>query len=132
MLPSPEGMKSDRCYKEDQDHELLYRGLLRCHRQWSYAVILPHAITFNTAAVPDLQTPVLELFGQAGLGLGLWNFAKASGAPLALRDLGLKEADLDRAADIALANPYWNPRPVTRGGIRQLLQAVWAGEMPAG
>ena len=55
----------------------------------------------------------------------------AMGAPLALRDLGLKEADLDRAADIATEKPYWNPRPVTREGVRKLLQAAWAGESPA-
>ena len=37
---------------------------------------------------------------------------------MALRDLGLKEADLDRAADLATSNPYWNPRPLEAEGIR--------------
>ena len=49
---------------------------------------------------------------------------------LALRDLGLKEADLDRAAEIATRNPYWNPRPVERDALRRLLAAAWAGEAP--
>ena len=96
----------------------------------THAIVLPHAIAFNAAAVPDLLAPVADLFG-GGPGLGLWQFAKDSGAPMALRDLGLKEADLDRAADLATANPYWNPRPVTRDAIRRLLQAAWAGEEPA-
>lgn len=95
----------------------------------THAIILPHAIAFNAEAVPDLLAPVAEIFG-TGPGLGLWDFAKQSGAPMALRDLGLKEADLDRAADLATANPYWNPRPVTRDGVRHLLQAAWAGEQP--
>lgn len=97
----------------------------------THAVVLPHAIAFNAVAVPDLLSPVSDLFGGGDPGLGLWRFAKEAGAPTALRDLGLDEADLDRAADLAVANPYWNPRPVTRDGIRQLLQAAWAGDPPA-
>ena len=96
----------------------------------THAVILGHAIAFNEAAVPDLLAPVADLFGETP-GLGLWHFAQKAGAPMALRDLGLKEADLDRAADLATASPYWNPRPVTRDGVRRLLQAAWAGDAPA-
>lgn len=98
----------------------------------THAVILPHAIAYNAVAVPDLLAPVSELFGDDDPGRGLWHFAKDAGSVMALRDLGLKEADLDRAADLASANPYWNPRPVTREGIRALLQAAWAGDAPAG
>lgn len=96
----------------------------------THAIILPHAIAFNASAVPDLLAPLGDLFGTEP-GIGLWRFAKDSGAPMALRDLGLAEADLDRAADLATANPYWNPRPVTREAIRELLQAAWAGDDPS-
>lgn len=97
----------------------------------THAVVLPHAIAYNAAAVPDLLAPVAELFGGGNPGLALWRFAKDAHAPLALRDLGLAEADLERAADLATANPYWNPRPVTRDGVIQLLHAAWAGDAPA-
>jgi maleylacetate reductase len=49
---------------------------------------------------------------------------------MALRDLGLARADLDRAAEVATRNPYWNPAPVTRDGIRNLLDAAWEGRAP--
>ncbi|EHP41128.1 iron-containing alcohol dehydrogenase [Cupriavidus basilensis OR16] len=42
----------------------------------------------------------------------------------------MKAEDLDRAADIALANPYWNPRPIERAPIRELLQAAFEGVRP--
>lgn len=42
----------------------------------------------------------------------------------------MTEADLDRAADIAMKNAYWNPRPCTRDDIRTLLQAAWEGRRP--
>jgi maleylacetate reductase len=28
---------------------------------------------------------------------------------------------IDRAADLAVANPYWNPHPLERGAIRELI-----------
>lgn len=97
----------------------------------THAVVLPHAIAYNAEVVPELLVPVSRLFGDENPGLGLWHFARDAGSPMALRDLGMKETDLDRAADIAISNPYWNPRPVTREGIRRLLQVAWAGDAPA-
>jgi maleylacetate reductase len=97
----------------------------------THAIVLPHATGYNAAAVPELLAPVVAIFGGTTPGRALYDFARAMGAPLALRDLGLAEADLDRAADIATQNPYWNPRPVERGALRQLLQHAWAGETPA-
>ena len=39
--------------------------------------------------------------------------------------------NLDRAADLAVATPYWNPRPVERAGIRTLLDNAYFGRSPA-
>ena len=97
----------------------------------THAIILPHALAYNAAAVPELLAPVAELFGDDNPGRGLYRFAKEIGAPLALGDLGVSETDLDKAADLAVANPYWNPRPIERDAIRTLLQAAWSGDMPA-
>jgi maleylacetate reductase len=96
----------------------------------THAVLIPHTAAFNAAAAAAALQPAADLFGGA-IGPGLWDFARSLGAPLALRDLGLAEADLDRAADLAAQNPYWNPRPVTRDGLRALLHDAWAGQRPA-
>jgi maleylacetate reductase len=95
----------------------------------THAVMLPHTAAFNAGAAADLLAPAAELFG-GSIGGGLWDFAKAIGAPRSLRDFGLVEADLDRAAAIALENPYWNPRPIDRPSIRTLLQHAWEGRRP--
>ena len=96
----------------------------------THAIMLPHTAGFNAVAVPQALAPVAEVFG-GSVGGGLWDFAKANGAPLALRDLGLTEADLDRAAAIAVEKPYPNPRPFDRADIRKLLQDAWEGTRPA-
>lgn len=96
----------------------------------THAVLLPHTTAYNEPAVGALLKPIADTFGGTA-GAGLWHFAKSVGAPMRLSDLGLKEADLDRAAEIATKNPYANPRPISREGIRQLLQQAYDGTCPA-
>jgi maleylacetate reductase len=81
--------------------------------------------------VNGLLHPIADTFGHGSAGKGLWHFAKSVSAPMRLSDLGLTAQDLDRATDIATKNPYANPRPVTRDGIRQLLQQAYDGHCPA-
>jgi maleylacetate reductase len=52
------------------------------------------------------------------------------GTPTKLSEIGMKYEDLDRAADLASQNPYYNPRPVTRDGIRALLEEAFLGSRP--
>jgi maleylacetate reductase len=103
-------------------------GLLHAE---THAVLLPHTTAYNEPAVGDVLRPIADTFGHGSAGRGLWHFAKAAKAPMRLADLGLTEADLDRATEIATRNPYANPRPVTRDGIRQLLQQAFDGQCPA-
>ncbi|MBU4529200.1 MAG: maleylacetate reductase [Hoeflea sp.] len=94
----------------------------------THAILLPHTTSFNSAATDALK-PMEEIFG-ATPGAGLWDFAKQADAPMRLQDLGLSEADLDTAAEIAVQNSYANPRPFTQDDIRSLLQAAWEGRRP--
>ena len=99
----------------------------------THAVVLPHAAAYNAAAAGDAAgAGHARRSGGGGPGAALAGLAARIGAPRALRELGLAEADLDRAADLAVESPYWNPRPVERAAIRRLLAAAWAGEPPAG
>ena len=96
----------------------------------THTVILPHATSFNAEAVLDLLAPVAALFRTAGPGQGLYDLAKRIGAPTALKDLGLPQDALDRAADFAMEQPYWNPRPLSRDAIRAILDDAWHGRRP--
>ncbi|MGV8949959.1 MAG: maleylacetate reductase [Cypionkella sp.] len=95
----------------------------------THAILLPHTVAFNAVAAADALRPAADLFG-GDLGGGLYDFAKALGAPLALKDFGVTRDDLKHAADLAIKNPYANPRPLTRDGLLALLQAAWVGERP--
>ena len=73
---------------------------------------------------------VADALGTRSAPQGLYELGLAVRAKMSLRELGLSEADLDRAADLAVQKPYWNPRPVERDAIRELLGRAWAGDPP--
>ena len=99
-----------------------------------HTVILPQAIAFNAPAAPNAMQRIERALGnKLTAAAGLYELAKQNSAPVSLRDIGMLESDLDRAADIAVANPYWNPRPfgvAERGEIRELLQRAFEGVRP--
>jgi maleylacetate reductase len=107
-------------------------GLFDLPHAETHSVVLPHATAFNASAVPGLLAPVAQALGAAAPGAGLWAFARGLGAPTALRDLGMPEDGIARAAEAASASPYWNPVPVERDAIAALIRAAWAGDCPAG
>ena len=98
----------------------------------THTIVLPHATAFTTPAAQAAMQRVSAALGVPGTSAGraLYDLAKANGAPVALRDIGMPQAELDRAADIATQSPYWNPRPVDRAGIRALLEDAWQGRRP--
>ncbi len=97
----------------------------------THSVVLPHAVAFNAAEVPELLAPIAKALGHEMPGLGLYEFARSLGAPMALKELGMSEDSIDHAADLAIANPYWNPRKLERPLIRRLIEKAFHGLPPA-
>jgi len=96
----------------------------------THTIVLPHALAYNAAAAPQAMRDIAVALGAGQAAQGVFDLARDNGAALALRELGMKEADLDKACDIAMQNQYANPRPLERGAIRRLLQDAWSGERP--
>ena len=96
----------------------------------THAAVLPHAMAYNAPAVPEAAQAVAAALGADEAAPGLYDLARRLGVPMALRDLGMPEAGIDIAADAALSNPYWNPRPLDRAAVRDLLARAHAGLPP--
>lgn len=101
-----------------------------------HTVVLPQVAAFQAPALPDVMERVARALGghgRDGAAVGLHQLALAIGAPTALRDIGMREEDLDEAAGLVLEKvPDDNPRPVSEDDVRQLLQAAFEGRRPAG
>ncbi len=96
----------------------------------THTIILPHAVAYNAKAAPEAIARAARALGADDAASALFDLAGAVGAKRALRDIGMPRDGIEKAADIAVANPYFNPRPIERDAIRDLLARAWAGEPP--
>jgi maleylacetate reductase len=97
----------------------------------SHAILLPHSTAYNAAIEPDAMAAIAQALNAEDGPVGLYELEKSVGTPTALKDIGMPEDGLDRAADEAMMNPYPNPRPLDRAAIRVLLDNAWHGRQPA-
>ena len=105
-------------------------GLFDLPHSETHTIVLPHALAYNAPAVPKAVERIARALGVAdAAGRDLGAVAKGRGAAIAARARHAG-GGIDEATDLALANPYWNPRPLERRGIRDLIARAWAGEEP--
>ncbi|SLN71152.1 Maleylacetate reductase [Roseivivax jejudonensis] len=96
----------------------------------THTVMLPHALAYNAPAVPDVMEALRRATGSQTPAAAFFDISSAAGAPTALRDLGMPEDGIERAVEIALDKPYYNPRDVDAEGLRSVFRAAWQGARP--
>ncbi|MEM9012475.1 MAG: maleylacetate reductase [Pseudomonadota bacterium] len=95
-----------------------------------HCLMIPYSAHYNAEAAPRAMDRVARALGADDAPAALHDLMRLANAQTRLSDFGLTEGDLDEAAAIAVEQPYWNPRPVTRGGVREMLHAAWEGRAP--
>jgi maleylacetate reductase len=98
----------------------------------THTVVLAHALAYNAPAAPHAMNRIARAIGRtdADAARGVFELVQSLGAPTSLRELGMPQKGLARAVDLALADPYWNPRPLERDALASLMAAAWAGDGP--
>ena len=94
------------------------------------AVVLPHVVAFNAPAAPNEIETVAEALGAGDPAGALFDLAVSMEAPTALEQLGVQQSDLDLAATQILEENFYNPRPVDRDGLTELLHHAYEGRRP--
>jgi alcohol dehydrogenase class IV len=61
---------------------------------------------------------------------GIFSLLNSLKIPHSLKEIGIKESDLDKAVDISLEVPVDNPEPVNKAKLRRLLQNAYLGLSP--
>ena len=95
----------------------------------THSIVLPHAVRYNDAA-EDAMRRIRRAIGTDDAAAGLYDLEKKLELPLRLADIGMKEADLERAARIATEAPYPNPRKVEYAPVLELLRNAYEGVRP--
>ncbi|GAA5842066.1 hypothetical protein JCM3766R1_005737 [Sporobolomyces carnicolor] len=99
----------------------------------THTIVLSHATAYNA---PFAEAAISQIHKALGLpqdttaAQGLYDLAQRGGAKMGLKDLGFKESDLEKAADIAVKSPYPNPAPLEREKILKLLRDAYHGTRP--
>jgi maleylacetate reductase len=108
----------------------LLGGMFDSPHAQTHAILLPYVIAFLR---PVIAGPVRDLASRFGTSAGeleyeIWRLGRSVGIPHGLRDIGLTQAQVDQAAQAALANQLPSPRRYDAGDLGALLSAAWAGE----
>jgi maleylacetate reductase len=96
----------------------------------THTVVLPHALAYNAPAIPEVMEQLRQVLQTDDPARALFDLAGAVGAARALKEIGMPGDGINTACEVALSNPYWNPRPVDREPLMSLLRRAHAGDPP--
>ncbi len=100
----------------------------------THTIMLPHVVNYNRPARPEAEAVIARAFGATdGDGAGaVYDALLRCGAPTALKDIGMKEDDIGRAADLAMESTlHFNTRPLDRAGIGRMIEDAYFGRRPS-
>lgn len=96
----------------------------------THTCVLPHALAYNAPSIPKVMEQLAEVLpnsnGDAIHGLNA--LLEGLKVTKCLKNHGFRVEDIGRAADIAVSNPYYNPREVDRDLIQELIRRAYMGE----
>ena len=103
-----------------------------------HTVVLPHALAYNSAAAPDAMRRIALAMGvdeasadqPMAAAQAVFDLAADSGAPTALKDIGMKREFLQVARELAMQSQYPNPRPLEAAALDALLLDAYEGNRP--
>ena len=99
-------------------------GALDLPHALTHAALLPHVALYNAPAAPNAMRIIATALGGVDGPSAIAALREAIGLRPTLGDLGVREEDLDRIADLTVAATPVNPSPVTRDGVRRILAAA--------
>ena len=94
----------------------------------THTIVLPHALAFNAPYIPDALKKLARALDNENAVDGLNALLTKVKVKRGLKEIGMPDDGIDKAADLAMKNKYWNPRELDRDAIREVIRRAWAGE----
>ncbi|MFJ8235501.1 maleylacetate reductase [Ureibacillus sp. NPDC094379] len=107
-------------------------GTFKLPHAETHTVVLPHVIAYNAEYTPEAIQALSRAFNANSQDVAgtLFDLIQSLGGPVSLESIGFKKEDIEKAADLATKNPYYNPRPIKKEAIRDLLENAFYGTRP--
>lgn len=96
----------------------------------THAIVLPHAVAYNAPATQEAMSRIAKAIGAEDAPGGLFELGRSLKIPLALKEIGMPADGAERAVELAMKDPYWNPRPLDARLLRSLIERAYAGAPP--
>ena len=97
----------------------------------THAIVLPHVLAFNAPFAGTASARIAVALGADDASDGLHGLRVSIDAPTALREIGLREDDIEPAVALILPEvPPSNPRPVDGASLNTVLRGAWLGTDP--
>ena len=94
----------------------------------THAVLLPYTAAYNRDHAVEAMRLASKVLDVDDAPSEILDIARTIGAPLSLREIGMRSEDLRHAVDLALERQYPNPAPMTERGLKALLDAAYQGD----
>ena len=98
----------------------------------THTVVISHVVAYNASHAPEAMAAIARAFNTSEQNVAgiLFDFIKSLNGPVSLKEIGLKEEAIQEATKLATKNPYYNPRPLEKEAIYQLLIDAYQGIRP--
>jgi maleylacetate reductase len=98
----------------------------------THAVVLPYSTALAAPRAPGSDERIAAALGDDALpaAAAIATFAHALGAPGSLREVGLRDDDVDRAIELVDATLSQLPEPVSRSDTEALIRGAFTGAAP--
>ncbi|MCZ6773759.1 MAG: maleylacetate reductase [Proteobacteria bacterium] len=96
----------------------------------SNTVMLPQIVRFNAEYAPQAMEQIAGALGCSNAARGLYDLVVELNAPTSLKELGLSLDQLEAVADRCVAETPYNPAPVTRETVMNVMRNAYEGIRP--
>lgn len=106
-----------------------FGGTFNTSHAQTHSVLLPYVVAFNRDAIVEATDSVAQALGSNSAAEGLQQLARSLGAPSTLKELNVRQEDLEQAVAVTLEAPIDNARPVDAHALSNLLQHAFTGDL---
>jgi maleylacetate reductase len=97
----------------------------------THANVLSHVLAYNLPAAPEAAAALRTALGTDDPAAGVYRLVTDLGVAKPLHELGLPADGIETVVELAVAEPYANPRPVTADAVRTIIYEAYHGTPPS-
>ena len=98
----------------------------------AHTVALPYSVAYTTPGAPEAMRMIATALGAThkSAASALFELNQTIGAPTSLKEIGMPEDGIEKAAKMIADAPYPNPVPIEFDPILSMIEDAWHGRAP--